>query len=110
MTRFIAVLLSASVLIATGCAKKQRSEFGEPFVFVGVPASIDPKIHVTVNGRQRAYILRIIEIKKGKLIGEQTFYEFPEEATPPLEIGREYLFSGGYDRHGGYFDGVTKQK
>jgi hypothetical protein len=105
------ILVLALVVAASGaCAKKQRSEFGEPFVFVGVAESIDPKIHVTIDGRQRAYVLRVVQIKKGKLLSEHTYYEFPEDVSPPLEVGREYLFRGGYDRHGGYFDSVEKLK
>ncbi len=79
-----------------------------PFTFVGVPEKIRDGSYDTGEGRYRSFQIRVIEVKKGSFHERKIDFPFPEESTPPLELGRRYLFTAVYDRHGIRFTGWKK--
>jgi hypothetical protein len=89
-----------------GCAS--RTDWGDPITFVGRPESIRDGSYQTVDGRERSYVVSVLQVKKGEYDKKEISFGFREGSEPPLEIGRLYLFTLQFDRHGGHYTQVKK--
>jgi hypothetical protein len=88
---------AVALLLAVSCAPKHReSVFPDGFTFIGVPIRIESQVFNTIDGPRRRIILRVVKVTKGTYREHEAYFDFADDAPPPLEIGARYQFVYSY--------------
>lgn len=100
-------MVFAAFALCAGCAKEAGKSTtpgsgfpSAPFTFEAIPVRLRERINDNGEGRYRSYQMRVLAVRQGSLSEKEIDFFFPEEALPPLEIGRRYLFTAMNDQHG----------